>query len=164
MNSVAAQLTKDHQELHALLRCLAQDAKAPLPGTLQATWATFEERLLRHMETEEECLLPLIEPSDPAEVARVRREHARIRDLLTELGIAVELHTAREEHFTELIKLLEAHGKHENSALYRLIQYKLSSESDAGITQLIKHGVAVATSAISSKIADRRAGARRARP
>jgi len=153
MNSVAAQLTKDHQELHALLLCLAQDAKAPLPGTLEATWTTFEKRLLGHMETEERCLLPLIEVSDPAEFKRVRTEHARIRGLLTELGVAIELHTVREANISELIELLEAHAKHENTTLYHLAESKLSAQSYAGIARFIKHGVVAATAAVSGKVA-----------
>ncbi|HET7539096.1 MAG TPA: hemerythrin domain-containing protein [Polyangiaceae bacterium] len=153
MNSVAAQLTKDHQELHALLLCLAEDAKAPLPGTLQATWTTFEKRLLRHMETEEHCLLPLIELSDPAEFKRVRTEHARIRGLLTELGVAIELHTVREANISELIDLLEAHAKHENTTLYHMAESKLSAEAYAGIARLIKQGVGAAAAAVSGKTA-----------
>jgi hemerythrin-like domain-containing protein len=162
MHSVAAQLTKDHQELHVLLRRLAQDVEAPLPETLQATWATFETRLLRHMETEERYLLPLIEISDPSELKRVRTEHAHIRGLLNELGVAIELHTAREANIRELIELLEAHAKHENTTLYHLAESKLSAEAHASITRLIKHGVAVAASAVSGKIADRKASTRRA--
>jgi len=159
MNSVASQLTRDHQELHALLRGLAQDARAPLPGMLQSTWTTFENRLLRHMETEEQCLLPLIEGNDPKEVIRIRTEHARIRNVLSELGIAIELHTVREANINELIVLLETHAKHENTALYRLAEDRASS--DDRIAQLIKHGVAAAAAAVSGKLAERKTSGRR---
>lgn len=156
MNSVAAQLTKDHQELRELLLSLAQDAKAPLPGTLQATWTTFEKRLLRHMETEEACLLPLIEISDPAEFKRVRTEHARIRGMLTELGIAIELHTVREAHISELIQLLESHAEHENTTLYQMAESKLSAQAYAGIARVIKQGVVAARAAVAGKSASSR--------
>lgn len=138
---------KDHDELDILLRCLAQDALAPVPGTLQATWAKFETKLIRHMEAEERFLLPLLEASDPAEVARIRLEHARIRDALSELGVAVELHTVREASITELIELLQDHAQHEDVALYRLAGEKASAAVEHGISQLLKHGGATTKAA-----------------
>lgn len=164
MTSVAAQLTQDHQELDSLLRCLAQDAKAPLPGTLQPTWARFETQLVRHMDAEERFLLPLLTVTDPAEVARIRVEHERIRSLLAELGVAVELHLAREANVSELIELLEAHAKHENGALYRLTSGRVTPEVERGIAQLIGQGVANAASAVSSRLGDKWPAGRRARP
>jgi iron-sulfur cluster repair protein YtfE (RIC family) len=164
MNSIAAKLTKDHEELDVLLRCLAQDAKAPVPGTLQTTWSQLETQLIRHMQAEEQFLLPLLEASDPAEVARIRVEHSRIRDLLTELGLAVELHTIREAKILELIALLQAHAKHENGALYRLAGDKASAAVEHGMGQLLKHGVAVASAVLSHKATDSEHSHRRARP
>lgn len=152
MNSVAARLSKDHQELAALLRCLAQDARAPVSGALQATWSLFETQLIRHMNAEEQYLLPLLEGSDADEVARIRAEHLRIRDLLTELGVAVELHTVREPDIAQLIELLEAHAKHENGALYRLAGDKASVAVEHGIAQVLKHRVAVAASTVLSSM------------
>jgi hemerythrin-like domain-containing protein len=151
MNPIATRLTKDHQELEVLLRCLAQDAQAPECGALQSTWARFETQLNRHMEAEEQFLLPLLDASDPVEVARIRVEHARIRDSLTELGLAVELHTVREAQIAELINLLEAHTKHENVALYRLAGEKASAAIEHGIAQLLKHGVAAMASLVPRK-------------
>jgi hypothetical protein len=151
MNSVAARLTQDHRELDVLLRCLAQDARAPVPGALQTTWASFESKMVRHMETEERFLLPLLEASDAAEVARIRAEHARIRDVLSQLGVAVELHTAREANVRELVELLHAHGKHEEAALYRLAGDKASVSVEHGIAQMLRHGVAIAASVIDRR-------------
>lgn len=164
MNSIAAKLTKDHRELDAILRCLAQDAQAPVPGTLQATWSMFETKLIRHMQAEEYYLLPLLEASDPAEVARIRLEHAQIRDSLTELGLAVELHTVREANILELVELLEAHAKHENGALYRLAGDKASSAVEHGIGQLLKHGAAAVAAVLPHLGTNEEHSNRRARP
>jgi len=153
MNPVASRLTKDHEEIDALLRRLTQDAGAPLAGALETTWEEFETKLLRHMDTEEQFLLPLIDASDQAEVARIRCEHAIIRNRLTELGVAIELHSIREPSITELGALLQAHAKHENAALYRLAGDKASSAVEHSIAELLKHGVAVAHSAIATAIA-----------
>jgi hypothetical protein len=164
MNSVAVRLTKDHRELDVLLRCLAQDARAPVPGALQTTWAAFESKMVRHMEAEERFLLPLLEASDAAEVARIRAEHAQIRDAISQLGVAVELHTVREANVRELIELVYAHGRHEDAALYRLAGDKASAAVEHGIAQMLRHGIAVAASAISASGAAPEAHDRRARP
>ncbi len=126
MNQVHARLAKDHEELHALLECLAEDVEAPECGELEATWGALEARLLRHIDAEERYLLPLLEASHPAEVARNRAEHARIRDLVAELGIAVELHSARKPAVMQLIELLTRHAQHEDEVLYRLAGAKAS--------------------------------------
>lgn len=164
MNPIAARLTKDHEELDALLHSLAQDAKAPFSDALQATWGAFENKLIRHMEAEERFLLPLLEVTDAAEVARIRREHARIRDSLTELGLAVELHTVREANVSELISVLEAHAKHENDALYRLAGDRASSAVDHGIAQLLRHGAAVAAAFVATRLSSDETKSGRARP
>jgi iron-sulfur cluster repair protein YtfE (RIC family) len=152
MNPIAARLTKDHQEIDALLRRVAEDAAAPVPGALTASWGLFETKLIRHMEAEERFLLPLLEASDPVEVSRIRNEHMQIREALTELGMAVELHTAREPHFKKLVDLLETHGKHEDAALYRLAGDKASSSIDHGVAQLLKQGATTLLKNISDRI------------
>lgn len=163
MNSIASRLTQDHQELDALLRRLAEDAEAPERGVLEETWSSFESKLIRHMEAEERFLLPLLEVTDAAEVARIRLEHARVRDSLTELGVAVELHTVRAVDVNELVGLLAAHAKHENTALYRLAGEKASRAVEHGVAQLLKHGVAVAAARVATA-ANIAAANRRERP
>lgn len=151
MNPIASRLTHDHQELDVLLRRLAEDAAAPVPGALQATWSQVENKLIRHMEAEERFLLPLLEASDPDEVARVRREHIQLRDLLSELGVAIELHTVRAPNILQLVEFLDAHAQHENEALYRLAGDKASSAIEHRIAQLLKQGAA-AVSKVSARI------------
>lgn len=138
MNQVSSKLLKDHEELDELLRRLAQDADAPSPLELQATWNTLEGRLIRHMEVEERFLLPLVEASDPVEVERTRQEHARIRDLIVELGVAVDLHTVREHDILQLIQLLREHAAREESALYRLAGDKASVAVQHSISESLK--------------------------
>lgn len=133
-----------------MLKCLAQDAAAPVCGALEQTWGTFEGQLLRHLEAEERFLLPLLEASDPAEVSRIRAEHARIRELVTELGPAIELHAVREANVTRLIDFLKAHAEHENRALYRLAGDKASSAVLRGISEWLKRGASLAKSVISA--------------
>lgn len=138
MNQLAARLAQDHRELDAILRCLAQDAEAPCAGVLESTWDGFERRLIRHMQAEEQFLLPLVEASNPVEVARTLQEHAQIRDLIAELGVAIELHTVRASDIYRLIDLLRAHAKHEDEALYQLAGDKASGAVEHGILAFLK--------------------------
>jgi hemerythrin HHE cation binding domain-containing protein len=138
MNQVAARLAQDHRELDSLLQCLAQDAEAPCAGVLESTWDAVERRLTRHMLAEEQFLLPLVEASNPVEVARARQEHARIRDMMAALGLAIELHTVRAPDIYELIDLLRAHAKHEGEALYALAGSKASVAVEHSLFAKIK--------------------------
>jgi hypothetical protein len=138
MNQVAAKLSQDHEQLDALLAQLAQEAEACDRDALLATWAVLEGRLIRHMEAEERYLLPLVEAQSPAEVALTRAEHARIRDLLCELGVAVELHTVRETDVRKLIELLQAHARREEAALYALAGEKASVAVEHSISSALR--------------------------
>jgi hypothetical protein len=120
MTDVRAKLTRDHEELERLLRRLAEDGAAPEPGALLATWCEFETRLLAHMDAEERYLLPLVQASNPLVAERTRSEHAQIRGLVSALGVAIELHTARQPAIADLIALLRSHSEHEDRVLYAL--------------------------------------------
>jgi hemerythrin-like domain-containing protein len=120
MNDVRLQLIKDHEELEQLLRRLSEGSAAPEAEALLPTWCQFETRLLAHMDAEERHLLPLMETSHPLQTARARTEHARIRRLVSELGVAIELHTARRPAITELIAVLREHAEHEDQLVYQL--------------------------------------------
>ncbi len=138
MSSVRARLVKDHVSLDALLVKLAEDAQATDRQALQQTWSDLEKRLIAHLDAEERYLLPLVEFDNPLEVARTRREHAEIRDLLAELGLAIELHTARQPDVQRLIDMLRAHAEHEESALYSLAGNKASSAVEHSIASTLK--------------------------
>jgi hypothetical protein len=138
MNEIRARLTKDHEEIQALLRRLAEDADAPDAAQLQVSWAALEGRVLRHMEAEERYLLPLLEASHPAAVAKTHAEHGHIRDILSALGIAVELHSARKPDILQLIELLKAHSAYEDGALYTLAGERASVAIQHSVTAALK--------------------------
>jgi hypothetical protein len=138
MTQLQTRLAKDHAEIHALLECLAQDVDAPPCGALAATWAELEARLLRHMDTEELYLLPLLEASHPAEVEHTRADHARIRELVAELGVAIELHTVRKPAVMQLVELLQRHAAHEDAALYDLAGARASVSIERRVFAALK--------------------------
>jgi hypothetical protein len=142
MNDIKARLAQDHLELDALLRCLAEDASAPECGApLQSTWSRFEGRLLGHMDAEERYLLPLIEGSHPSEVERIRLEHVRIRQLVSELGVAIELHAARQPAIDALVKLLHDHAQREELTVYELAGQRASAVLQNRIASMLRSGL-----------------------
>ena len=149
MNPIRAKLARDHEELDTLLKCLAEDVESPGKGELAATWAVFESRLIRHLEAEERFLLPLVEASNPGEVARTRAEHAVIRNAVAELGVAIELHSARKPNITELIEFLRQHAKHEDEALYQLAGEMASVSVEHSILETLKNAVRSAARELS---------------
>ena len=138
MNQIGQQMANDHQELEALLKRLADDAVAPECGALQCTWGELESRLLTHVAAEEHYLLPLIEASHPAEVARTFSEHKQIRHQVSELGLAIELHAVRNPAIEELIRTLQAHARYEEQTLYSLAGDKASTALQHRISALLK--------------------------
>ncbi|MDF3071282.1 MAG: hypothetical protein K0R38_6883 [Polyangiaceae bacterium] len=142
MNDIKTRLTRDHQELDAILRRLAEDATAPeCDAPLQSTWCQFEARLLCHMEAEENYLLPLIEASHAGEVERLRLEHVRIRQLVSELGVAIELHAARQPAIDALVKLLHDHAQREDVIVYEIAGQRASAVLQNRITSTLRAGL-----------------------
>jgi hypothetical protein len=119
MDAIRSQLATDHRVLDDLVFRLVHDVDASSHRNLQATWCEFEHRLLSHMDVEEQILLPLLEASQRAEVERTRREHTRIRGLVCELGIAIELRTVSQSAIKQLLQVLHAHSEREDRLLYR---------------------------------------------
>ena len=151
MNDIKTRLTEDHREIDALLRCLSEDVAAPdccLP--LQSTWCQFESRLLSHMDAEEQYLLPLIAASHPAEAARTRLEHQRIRQAVSELGVAIELHAARQASVDTLVKLLHDHAHREDLILYELAGQRVSTVLQSRIVGLLRYALQRALQRTSS--------------
>ena len=142
MNALRQRLMHDHRELHTVLQQLAEDADAPQVGQLQQTWARFERHLLAHLEAEEQLLLALLQASYPEEVERTRREHAKIRELVSELGVAVELHTVRKEAILALVRLLDEHAEREDRGLYDLAGERASVAVEHRLATLIKSSLA----------------------
>lgn len=104
-----------HQELFdALLnRVHAGDAAGS-----QEAWTAFEQAMRAHMELEEAEILPLFERKNAEDAALVRAEHDRIRLLLSDMGMGLDLHIVREEKVNDLVQFLKRHAQYENQLLY----------------------------------------------
>lgn len=135
MDPIRAQLGADHRILDDLFCRLLHDVGVLSQRDVQSAWSELEHRLLSHLDVEEQCLFPLVEPRHRAELARCQDEHVRIRGLICALGIAIELHHACEPAIRELSHVLHKHAEREDRLLHRLtcerasaaVQYRMAA-------------------------------------
>jgi hemerythrin superfamily protein len=118
MTMLGERLTHEHKALDTLYEEIANRVHCGDTAALDESWSALEERLLAHFAYEEAHLLPRFESVAPAEALRLREEHKEVRRALAETGIAIELHTVREEHIAEFLTLLRAHAAREEKLLY----------------------------------------------
>ncbi len=111
-------LRSDHARLEALFEELLDDFADGHQREIRSTWTEFDRSVLGHLDTEERFILPLFERVNPEETAALLAEHARIRQLLGDLGVGVDLHLVRLELAREFIDLLRAHARREEALLY----------------------------------------------
>lgn len=137
MSRLRDRLVRDHEQLHVLLKRLAEDVEAPSSAPLRGTWDKFERRLLAHMSAEEQLLLPLLEASHPDEVRKTRDEHDAIRKRVAELGVMLELHCARKSVILELIDALERHAAREDRGLYAIASERASTAVEHSVSRAV---------------------------
>jgi hypothetical protein len=111
-------LAHHHREIeHAcllLLACVSSDE----PHELLEDYCAFERQVSEHLAIEEETLLEPYAAAVPVDAEWIYADHAKIRSLLFEIGIDVELHRACAGRFHELVELLRAHTARESVSLY----------------------------------------------
>src|SRR3954466_11053504 len=72
-----------------LLSCFEQDVHRE---ALRTAWEVLDQELLARLRMEEELMLPIMEMYTEAETTSLRSEHHRIRQLLEQLEIDLDLH------------------------------------------------------------------------
>ncbi len=118
---VKARLLSDHVALEELLAQLTSAIEGANPPELCEQWTRFEQNLRDHLDTEERCLFPLVDSAHRSDVETLRAEHQHIRRALSELGVAVDLHTLRKASVDELIAYLRRHALREDRSLYEWV-------------------------------------------
>lgn len=116
-----------HQDLERsycqLLEAMAVDAPE-----VRQIWNQLERGLLAHIEAEERFMLPAFARIDRQEAVALLREHALLRELLLELGVAVDLHLLRYDRSAELVEALRSHARREDKLLYQWASDHLDPE------------------------------------
>lgn len=119
---VKARLVRDHRALEQLLTQLTSAIEGADSSELCEQWTRFEQNLRDHLDTEERCLFPLVAQEHRNEVESLRRDHQHIRHALSELGVAVDLHTLRKAAIDELVVYLQEHARREDRTLYQWVE------------------------------------------
>lgn len=120
MDAIRTELAAERRVLDDLFCHLSHAIDAGRHDVLQLTWCELEHRLLSRMDVEEQFLLPFVEASHQADVRRARVVHQRIRGLVADLGIAIELRTVHQAAVTELIHVLHQQAEREDGKLYQV--------------------------------------------
>ena len=126
-------LKQDHERLEVRLEAVMRAIDDDDQQAALAAWRPLEAGLLAHFATEEKHLFPELEKTDPVEVAHLRSDHGTIRRQLTELGMCLELHTARKRTFDRFAAILERHAAREDALLYRWAESHVPSHVGAAV-------------------------------
>lgn len=114
-----AYMMHSHDYLRDVVVRLLAAMEANATRDVCVLWNELDRGLTSHMTAEERHVLPAFAKVDHAEALALVREHGKLRELLFELGIAVDLHCLRYERSQELIHLLLAHAGREEQLMYR---------------------------------------------
>lgn len=120
-------MTRSHDYLRDLLERVLAAMQANARDDVHELWTELDHGLLAHMEAEERFVLPVFAHVDRDEARALLREHGLLRELLLDLGIAVDLHYVRYERSQEFAELLKHHAGREENLLYRWADERLSS-------------------------------------
>jgi len=139
MNTIRDAFQEDHRRLDRLFEALLNRVHVDDAAAVRETWALLEQGLMTHMEAEERDMIPLCARHDPVEAATTLAEHAKVRSLLAELGVMLDLHALREEKVKELIGFLRAHASREDAALYRWADRELPAVPRVSVLERLRH-------------------------
>jgi uncharacterized protein (TIGR02284 family) len=112
------QLEREHLIVAASLGRLSDFVAADDPALAREEWDALEDLVLAHLDAEEMFLLPAYERAAASEADAIREGHTRIRRMLGDLAVAIELHTLRVESVSTLREVLMSHIDLENRTLY----------------------------------------------
>jgi hypothetical protein len=119
MTTIRSAFQLDHRRLDALFEDLLNRMHVNDVAAAREAWTAFDAGLTGHLEAEERFMIPIFQRHDPVEAAAILAEHAKIRSLVAELGMMLDIHALREDTVAELVSFLRAHAAREEAALYR---------------------------------------------
>jgi hemerythrin-like domain-containing protein len=131
-------LRDDHHRLDALFDQLLNAVHVNDAALADAAWTDFENGILTHLEVEEQHMLPLLRREAPEEADGILDEHEKLRSLLAEIGVALEIHLVRETTVEELVGSLRAHAAREEALLYRWAETALADERKVHILERLR--------------------------
>jgi len=122
-------MVQDHDSLRELCMRLLEAMNANATADTRVLWSEFDHALRGHMDAEERFVLPQFAHAHHAEALSLLREHGELRELLFELGVAVDLHMLRYDRSHDLLSLLVIHATREEKLLYQWIDENLANDA-----------------------------------
>jgi hypothetical protein len=107
-----------HDRIETLFEKLNEAIHSDDLDLVHEVWDQFDPALRAHMAREEAELFPGFSIVDPGNAEVLRDDHERIRSLLGELAVCIDIHAIKQRCLHELGTLLHAHGDLEHSTLY----------------------------------------------
>jgi hypothetical protein len=134
LNRHAREMKQEHLTL--ALRCddIIKRAESGDWRECDGAWDAFQSALTAHMDYEDSLLVPAYAAAvdGRARVSeRLRRDHAAIRAEVDRLGVAIQLHTVREDDIRALVAMLAEHAAFEGRVFYPWIEALEPIESTA---------------------------------
>jgi hemerythrin-like domain-containing protein len=118
-------LQEDHRRIHALLDHLIACVRADDREAEIESWNRAEKALLQHLDVEEMFVFPALMQGHAKEVEALLREHTELRRQLGEIGLSLDLHTARAEAIESFCANLREHAEREDSLAYPQAEQRL---------------------------------------
>lgn len=120
-------LPDHHRRLAAKCRELLAWAYTDDTRELAAAWRELEAELNDHIAAEEEVILPAYAQHAPDNAKQILDDHARLRELLTPIGVEIERHETRAARLRRLAEALDAHTLFEEATMYPWAQNNLTA-------------------------------------
>ncbi len=141
MSSIKEYLSADHSRCDELFANM-EDAVSKSIDSAKEAYNLFAEATERHFQMEERVMFMEFEQKTgmtQGPTAMMRHEHAQMRNLLKEMGSAIEAKN-KDKFFGNsetLMILMQQHNMKEEQMLYTMAQQHLSAESDR-IVEMMK--------------------------
>ena len=116
--SIQTLFSDDHTRLDRLLGEALAQADDPDAAEFRDCWSCLEMGLLTHLHAEEVHLFRAFRHAHPEQAQALMAEHERLREHLTELSIALDLHCLKDHQIRSLGEQIRAHAAHEDALLY----------------------------------------------
>ena len=131
--------------LDEMCRLVRADDRGDGRDAMRACWGKLEDEILAHLNLEEMHMLPVLAKKHPDNVREVRGEHERIRELLGEIGVALDLHMVRAEQVERLAAGLRTHAVHEETGLYTWAEEELGVSAKDVFLRRLRERIAALT-------------------
>ncbi len=142
----------DHRRLEKLVLRLLAAFEANDREDMERLWSELDSGLLAHLGAEEAHLIPGLARVCALDAKQLLDEHRQIRVRLTELGVALELHTIRLESARAFIDLLRAHALQEDRLLYRWGDTHLGEQERGSLFSALSSRLAAGPSAARARV------------